>query len=457
MEVINTAMNALNTATSFVSGVSNSNTGKSFAVGDNPYSNLYNDSAGFIFGKPLAFNPKADPNQRVFQRTLLRNDTIVNFVPGVPYTNQSMVDQANAILTEHREKLDILLNAPVPDEKAIASLCQDTQDALLSQQCDLRYYTFKQDVAGFLRALQIMVNRVGTSVFGWNQGVSGFVSDLVATNVSEDMMLRGFKVWVDKATSISESVDNSFTQSVLESTQKSMSSAVKQARFLGGAANIAGMNAESVVKSSDANLEAVGKLNELASRTLAGSSFQFPQVFDDSKFSRSYELYFRFMSPYGDDRSVFYHVLFPFLAMLTAALPRQDNISGYTSPFIMQVDAPGYFSCPMGVVTALSFIKGGDEKLFNNRGLPLIIEGTLSIQDLYANLSLPLSFDQFATNLGTSAFLSNMGGMSLYSVMDVSARNYVQNWSKDTLTKFIQPYNWMTEESLKVRRYFGIY
>ena len=102
MEIINTAMNALNTATSYVSGVSNSNTGKSFAVGDNPYSNLYNDSAGFIFGKPLAFNPKADPNQRVFQRTLLRNDTIVNFVPGVPYTNQSMVDQANTILTAHR-------------------------------------------------------------------------------------------------------------------------------------------------------------------------------------------------------------------------------------------------------------------------------------------------------------------------------------------------------------------
>jgi hypothetical protein len=63
-------------------------------------------------------------------------------------------------------------------------------------------------------------------------------------------------------------------------------------------------------------------------------------------------------------------------------MPRQDGVSGYTSPYLLQIDAPGYFACPMGVITSFSFNKGGDEKMFNSRGLPLIIEGSFSVTDL---------------------------------------------------------------------------
>ncbi|WP_368880390.1 hypothetical protein [Proteus mirabilis] len=467
-EVTDSALNALTGGAGYSSvmrGFGNGNFGgKATAQGldENPYAGMYRDNTGYIFGKPLAYSPKTDPNHRVFQHTILRNNTLINIVPGKPYVNTDMLATAEKILTDHEEALEKLLVMPSSSkkEKAIVRQCQETQDKLISNKCDLRYYAFQQDVAGFMQAFQMAVNRVGTAVFGWSSSTgSNFVtdleSDLLGLNMKEDLLARGFKVWVDKGSSISETIDNSFTQSVLAQTQKSMSSVARQVRFLSGAMNMAGIQSGAEVQSADEGLSSIGKANNIASRSLSGSNFQFPDVFDDSKFVRSYEIAFRFVSPHGDDRSVFHHVLLPFLFLFTCASPKQDGVSGYNSPFLLQLDAPGFFSCPMGVVTSFSFRKGGDEMLFNNRGLPLIIEGSMSVQDLYSNLSLPLTYSQFATNMGTTAFFNTLGGLNLYATMDPSLRQVFASSVKDGITKVFQPYNIVSEEVLKIRRFMG--
>ena len=210
------------------------------------------------------------------------------------------------------------------------------------------------------------------------------------------------------------------------------------------------------VTSSDANAQAAGLAANIASRTLNGAAYDFPNIFDASKFNRSYEIAFRFVSPRGDDRSVVNYVLSPFLFMLNCATPRQEGPTGHISPFILQVDAPGFFSTPMGVVTSFSFRKGGDEMLFNDRGLPLIIEGSMTINDLYSNLSLPLTYKQFATNFGTSAFLNTLGGLNLYATMDMSMMDTATNWAKDLIAVVVQPIHIFNEEVYKMRRYLGI-
>jgi hypothetical protein len=110
----------------------------------------------------------------------------------------------------------------------------------------------------------------------------------------------------------------------------------------------------------------------------------------------------------------------------------------------------------MGVITSFSFRKGGDEMLFNNRGLPLIIEGSMSITDLYSSLSLPLSYSQFTTNFGTTAFMNTLGGLSLYATMDRSVAQRFTNRVKDGITSAIAPYNIISEETLKLQRFFGM-
>lgn len=459
MSIFETLTDANNT----IQNVRNSGNKRSGgSVTDNPYTRMYQDGYGYIFGKPLAYSFKADPNQRVYQRTMLRNNTILNIIPGIPYTDPSMLTVAKEILQRHQEQLDQInseaLISPERAEKKRIALSTSTRDELVAKKCDLRYQVFKQDISGFIKAYQMIINRVGTALFSGNMtaNLSSFITDLAAININEDALTRGFKLWVDKGSSVSESMDNSFTASIFEQMVKGLSGAAKQARFAGSAVGMNNTDQTAEVQSSNKDFALTGKLTDILSRSVAGSVFQFPQIFDDSKFTRSYDISFRFMSPYGDDRSVLNYVINPFLFLFTCASPKQDGVSGYTSPFILQVDAPGFFSCPMGVITSFSFKKGGDEALYNNRGLPLIIEGSMTITDLYSNLSLPMNHSQFATNFGTAAFLNNLGGLSLYSTMDPSMKDSIAATFKDGIIPVLQPYSIIKEEKMRLQRYFGL-
>lgn len=434
----------------------------------NPFGRMYESGFGYIFGKPLAYHPRTDPNQRIYQTTMLRNNTIMNIVPGIPYQDSEMMAGAREITQKYYDKIDELRikKSAAPEGKArlnldkqIQKLSDEAQSKLLAKGYDLRYAGFKQDVAGFMAGLQLVINRVGTAVFGLGRGdtISKFITDSVGMSIKEDAKTRGFKVWVEKGSSISESIDNSYTQSILETTQKSASNAMKHLRFIGQGAGLSTANlSASDIISENEHMQATGQTANIMSRTLAGANFDFPQIFDESKFNRSYEISFRFMSPYGDDRSVLNNVLIPFLFLLTCSIPKQEGINGHTSPFILQVDAPGFFSCPMGIVTSFSFKKGGDEMMFNNRGLPLIIEGSMTISDLYSNMSLPLSYSQFSTNFGTSSFLNTIGGLSLYASVDPSLKTKATNWVKDGITSVLHPFNIINEEVFALQRYFGI-
>jgi hypothetical protein len=450
--------NDLNDALKIATTLKNKS-GKGISSTGNPYALMYKANYGYIFGKPLAYTARTDPNQRVFQKTILRNNTILNIIPGVPYQDSAMLANAEAIILAYNKELEIKMQQPpsAARDKAVMALMDDAQSKLVKGQCDLRYAAFKQDIASFMEAYQMVLNRVGTAVFGLSGGLSRFVTDLAGINLSEDASSRGFKVWVEKGTSISESIDNSYTASVLESAQKSISGIVKQAKFLGMGVGVTGSDVSNStqIQSDAGEMAKTGTVTNIASRTLSGAVYDFPQVFDSSKFNRSYEISFKFVSPYGDDRSVANYVLFPFLFLLTCATPRQEGTSGHISPFLLQVDAPGFFSCPMGAITSFSFRKGGDEMLFNSRGLPLVIEGSFTVTDLYSNLSLPLSYNQFATNLGTSSFLNTLGGLNLYSSQDVSVANRASNRLQDALVDVIQPFNIVSEETLKLQRFFG--
>lgn len=453
------ALNSYSTAGGLLRGAGNTG-GGGVAESGNPYELMYRDNAGYIFGKPMAFIPRTDPAQRVFQKTMLRNNTIINIIPGMPFQDEKMLSTAKKIIEDaYKEIAEARANSPEADQALYTKLndiSTKAQQKLVAAGCDLRFASFKQDVAGFMEAFQMILSRTANSVFGMS---GAFSTDYAAiSGVVEDSSLRGFKVWVEKGTSVSESIDNSFTRSVLEDTTKNISGIVKQAKFIGQGAGIANMEKTStdVISESNKQIEAVGQINNLASRTLSGANFEFPQVFDESKFNRSYNISFRFESPRGDDRSIMYHVLMPFLFLLTCSASRQEGPTGHVSPFVLQVDAPGYFSCPMGVITNMSFRKGGDEVLFNDRGLPLVIEGSLSIMDLYSNLSIPLTNSQFATNFGMASFLGTLGGLSLYAALDPSIKQTLANYASSGIVKVLNPLNVVNEETLKIKRFFGV-
>jgi hypothetical protein len=110
----------------------------------------------------------------------------------------------------------------------------------------------------------------------------------------------------------------------------------------------------------------------------------------------------------------------------------------------------------MGVISSLSFTKGGSDALFSRSGLPLVIEGTFSVMDLYSSLSLPLDDSQFVTNLGTSAFISNIVGASLYQAEDVALADKLENYVKGNILKITNPINRLEASKLDLMRWVGI-
>lgn len=412
---------------------------------------------GYVFGRPMKYTPITDPNDRVFQQTMLRNHTIVNMIPGIPHSDGAKLSKAKEIIENHAETLkDYETNYGNGDvQTKINNEVAKTMAKLVQDGCDLRYLTFKDDVPGFARAFSTLLNTLGAALFNFTDNAS-FALQMP---VSSDAKTRGFKFWTEKSTSISEDANNNFQQSIFANFQKSASNIVKQLRFAGVTATDvnAGENDQTEYVSKSKDAADMAHLTSLASNTLAGSMFQFPDVYDSSEFARNYNISFKFQSPYGDDSSIFYLVLVPFIFLCTFALAKQDGPSGTESPFLCQIDAPGYFSCPMGVVTSLSFTKGGDDRMFNRRGLPLVIEGTMTVRDLYSQLSLPLNSVDMITNFGTAAFLHNMAGLTIFDAMDASAIiRQVKGVGNKLVSNLLQPYISFRESVQNVSRYFGI-
>lgn len=435
----------------------------------NPYANFYDKNFGSIIGKPLSFNDTADPNQRVYQDTMLKNNTVIYVTPGKYDYNKSDVMKADEIYNKHIAAIDKILNDPntYAREVAINKQNAEVQKDILDAGVDFRYLVYKPDIPQFLKAFQLMINRTGTSLFNKSMGStdSKFFTDILSSlSTNTNAAMRGFPLWVEKSTSVSESVDTSLSSSIFEGFQGKISKASRELQMLTG--NMVGgtltpsERTETTTEGGVGQREAsaVNNMLALATTSLSGNKISLPQIWDDSKFSRSYNIAFKFTSPYGDDRSVYVNVILPFLFILACSLPRQteNTAAGFTFPFICQIDCPGYFSTPMGIIQNLSFTKGGDESLWSKTGLPLVIQGTFSVVDLYNNLSLPTDNALFATNLGTAAFLNNLVGGSLYSSVDTSFSADMANWTKGKLIKLISPLNELEQAKLAIMRYTGV-
>lgn len=439
---------------------------------NNPYEQFYAiDKNGYIFGRPLGFNRRADPGDRVFQKTILNDNTIINIVPGLPKPIQnSDVAKINEIIkgpNNEREK-KMFEYTSAGKHKEANELAEQIVNELLDKHLDCRYITFKESSADFLISYQMLLNKVATNMLSMEpyrfSSLFG-LSTSAFTGLRADKANRGFRLWCEKGTSVSESVDHTYGSSMFEKYLNQASSGIREMQQLWSqtTGGVVGSQYSSTVQGMDAaddnksTVDSIGSVaSNLASAT-GGATLNIPSIWQDSKFNRSYNIQFKFMSPYGDNASIFAHVIIPFLFILTCALPRQLATSGIMFPYVLQIDAPGWFSTPLGCINSLSFTKGGtDGFLCNDFGLPLVIEGTIGIGDLYNNLSLPRSYNEFVTNFGTTAFLNSLTGLTLYNAADPTTWQKLQHSAKNIGSAMVSPLQRLMGTSDAVQRYFGM-
>ena len=420
--------------------------------GTNPYSHYYSEKYGYVFGRPFGFLEDTDPCGRNFQTNMLRNNTIINITPGVPKFQEDSIAKVKETLAEITKELDALPEGPEKETKSIELMLQG-QQKLIKDGVDMRTSSFKKDIPNFLRTYKQLVTQIGVSIFGANFAGTGI--DTIINSFNPSGTAQGFNLWCEKATSVSESSNNSYNASMFEQVQGNISQMSREIQNITG--TIVGRNGESIhVESNNDIVSKIASTVSQAGTVLTGAQFILPKFWADSSFDRQYDVSFKFVSPYGDNLSVFFNVMLPFLFILSLSLPRQYGPSGKDFPFLVQVDCPGFFSCPMGAISSITFKKGGDNMWFNSAGLPLVIEGSINIIDLYASLTLPANYAETLVNMSTRAFLYNLGGLTMYDAIDSTL-------SQSLTTRFLETFkipfyglDWSTDKVLDVQRYLGL-
>lgn len=236
--------------------------------------------------------------------------------------------------------------------------------------------------------------------------------------------------YIDSETSISESFGNSTTQSALASSFNSASEISREMQFLAGPIAGIKIDALSTESSDDAFSNALSDIKNVATKYLGnsklfsnieegfrtigkGGKLVFPEIWDDSDFSKSYDIDIKLRSPDGDKISWYLNICVPLIHLIALAAPRSMSSNAYKSPFLIRAYYKGIFNCDMGIITSMSVTKG-KESAWTVDGLPLEVDVSMQLKDLYSLFMMTNTTGyKFFKNVGLIDYLCNMCGINI--------------------------------------------
>lgn len=238
--------------------------------------------------------------------------------------------------------------------------------------------------------------------------------------------------YINSEVSFVETMNNETTESSLASGINGLSDKARELQFLIGSTTSAVAqnfsNAEvlnAVSSSKDAAEKMVSKLtggNIFSSlfknikTVVSGGRLQFPNIWSNSTFSKSYSVNIKLTTPDLDKKSWFLNIYVPLCHLAALVLPRGEFQNGYTSPFIIKAFYKGMFNIDMGIITDMTFTKG-KEGGWTKDCLPTVVDVSFTIQDLYSTLSLTpagsLLKSNTMQNIAEMDYLANTCGVNI--------------------------------------------
>lgn len=255
---------------------------------------------------------------------------------------------------------------------------------------------------------------------------SGFFSkavDGVGDSLSMSKAFVGFRL--EKSTDNSESASNATAEAAISSTLNGASETIKSARFnFGGIAGGDGAVSSAIGVATDmigsffsSAAGAVG-LSGIAEFALGAGTFDIPERYTGSSFSKSYSFSFQLRAPLGDKLSIFHSIYVPLSMLIAAAFPRAIGRNTYTSPFLLTAYSKGRFAIPLGIIDSINIKRGDSEFGWNTEGLPTSVDVSISIKDLsammYTNISSGDAWkDIIGQNSSFQEYLLSLSGIGL--------------------------------------------
>ena len=221
----------------------------------------------------------------------------------------------------------------------------------------------------------------------------------------------GCAFYINSETQMSESLSNSTTMSQIANKVNALSDTGRELLFLSGTAsgmiqtvgetahNIiqpiingvqsAGVNTNNpttgneILRAYENSSGAVNALLNGVHNTLAGSKMLFPELWQDSSFSRDYNVTIKLDSPDNDRLSLYLNIIVPLIHLIAFAAPRFMGPTTYASPFLVRAYYQGFFNINMGIITSLN-INRGAEGAWTLDNIPTVVEVQFTIHDLFA-------------------------------------------------------------------------
>jgi hypothetical protein len=249
-----------------------------------------------------------------------------------------------------------------------------------------------------------------------------YVDETIDSTIAKalgDLCYVGIRI--ERGTSAAESVGNSSGQSEVAQKMKSMSAdrASKKFDMAGGNTGIGII--DGIVDLMGATLSAVAstvKLDGLSDVITKGSGYiDYPDVWQDSSFSKSYTFDIQLRAKYGDPLTVYQSIYIPLALIMAGAFPLGIGKNSYTAPFLVQAYSKGMFSVPMGIIESMSITRGASENGWTHAHLPTVVDVSITIKDLSPAMFLSLTdrslLEAFRANTSMQDYLSTLAGVSL--------------------------------------------
>lgn len=395
-----------------------------------------------IWGAPYQFLPSAD--MRMDGSTT--SESLSSF--GVEYNERIVARMPILLLTPGRpffmhefdeSTRNAVMSALTSDRSLLSQAAEGINEMISGKRTGGKYYTLRfaayeyyQYVNTEARTMAIVlgIDKKPMSLLGVDSSSTIGMYDW--TNYTNKQLMNNYMsrefvaFYVDSETSITDSFSNTTSESMLASAANQVSDVGREIGFLLGTdsnrvANL--LDNDSLkgalegVNQTLQGLPVVGNLlQDISSKlvtVMTGGKLLFPEIWNDSAFTRSYSINIKLRTPDPDVLSWYINIGVPICHLISLVLPMQTSGAtnqGYKSPFLVRGVYKGLFNIDMGIITDMQITKGS-EGSWTLAGLPMEVDVSLTIKELYDAMSM-----------------TNNGGSITTSILDNdSLLNYIMN------------------------------
>ena len=392
---------------------------------------------GYLSEGTVRKNSEYDAYGHAFARNIAANMPIIVFVPGEPSYLTKQATGVTGTVFGGNSKMARLWN------NFWDGLSSSEADSLIENIVELGgsydYFTFEMDMTKYHYNVNALCQNAATlmglrNVVMDNEGNKCGSYDWkdYNTDAAHDYNMFGEVLGLDGGvsfaydpqSSISDTIGNTTTESQVVGYFKALSAAARETAFMtrqaGWGGITVGEQGEEAINSILNSEEGVPLLTmgkraiDFIANTAQGFNIRFPEIWDDSSHTRSYDIDMHFITPYATAFCKWRYVLVPFFMIFSMAAPRAEkNMSVYGAPNIIKAFSKGYFNVEIGLIESLTWKRYGDGEMISSDGVPTQIDVSVSFKDLYHVLTL--SHTNGATAM--AAFFNNTGLMDMLGTL----------------------------------------